>query len=100
MLRERLSVTERRMRILEYIMIKKWTTRYELSREFCVSVYTIGRVIIDLSRIAPIYTMQGKGGGVCILPNYKNHRIFLNEKEEKLLYRLIELVNEWYNNKS
>jgi len=91
---DKLSVTERRLKILEYLIINKKTTRYDLSREFCVSVYTIGRDVIYLSTIAPIYTLQGNGGGICILPEYNNHRIFLSETEEDFLYSLIEFVNE------
>lgn len=91
---DKLSVTERRLKVLEYLVINKQTTRYELSREFGVSVYTIGRDIIYLSSIAPVYTLQGNGGGICILPDYKGYRIFLNDVEEKLLYKLMGFVDE------
>ena len=89
---DKLSVTERRLKILEYLIIKKQTTRYELSREFNVSVYTIGRDVIYLSSIAPVYTLQGNGGGICILPQYSGYKIYLTDEEEKCLERVMNIV--------
>lgn len=91
---DKLSVTERRLKVLEYLVTNKQSTRYELSREFGVSVYTIGRDIIYLSSIAPVYTLQGNGGGVHILPNYKGYRIYLSCEEESLLCKLAEVADE------
>ncbi|MDO5397243.1 MAG: hypothetical protein Q4G33_04870 [bacterium] len=40
-MQDKLSVSERRTRILEYLALKKQTTRIELSLEFNVSICTI-----------------------------------------------------------
>ena len=58
-MKDKLSVSERRARILDYLTLKKQTTRPELAVEFDVSVDTIDRDIVYLSNIAPIYTKQG-----------------------------------------
>ena len=91
---DKLCVTERRTRMLEYLVLKKRSTRTELSMQFSVSLDTIDRDIIYLSGIAPIYTKQGNCGGVYILPEYKSYKCYLTDAEEKCLYRLIKIANK------
>ncbi len=55
---EGLCASERRMSILEYLVIKKQSTRKELAVKFSVSLNTISRDIEYLSRCAPIYTTE------------------------------------------
>ena len=70
---DRLCVSERRIKILEYLIFNKKTTRKELSEMFGVCVNTIVNDIDFISSIAPIYTKQGNGGGIYILLElYKN----------------------------
>ena len=90
---DKLPVLERRIKILWYITLKKETTRYELSREFNVSVYTIGRDIIYLSSIAPIYTKQGNGGGIYILPEFRSYKNYLTDTDENFLYEMMLKVS-------
>ena len=71
-MRSDLSFTDRREQILSYLAVRKKTTRFELAAEFCVSLDTIDRDITYLSGIAPIYTKQGNGGGIYILPEYRS----------------------------
>ena len=92
-MKDKLSVSERRSRILEYIVLKKQTTRSELSMEFGVSLDTIDRDIVYLSGIAPVYTKQGNQGGVYILPEYRSYKQYLTRKEEKCLYSLMNRAN-------
>jgi len=89
----KLSTLERRFEILGYITVKKFSTRYELARESDVSEYTIGRDITYLSSIAPIYTKQGNGGGMYILPEYRSYKNYLTDSEENFLYDLIQKVD-------
>ena len=91
---DKLCVSERRTRIVEFLSQVKSTTRIELATRFEVSVETINRDIMYISKIAPIYTKQGNGGGVYILPEYKSYKNYLTETEEKLLCCLIEKVSK------
>ena len=55
-MRDKLCVSERRTKILEFLVKKKQSTRCELATEFNVSTDTIDRDIVYLSGIAPVYT--------------------------------------------
>ena len=92
-MRSSLNFIERREQILTYISVKKRTTRAELASEFCVSVDTIDRDLTHLSSIAPIYTKQGNGGGIYILPEYRSYKNYLTDSEENFLYDLIQKVD-------
>ena len=89
---DKLCVSERRIRILEYLMLNKQTTRKELSEMFGVCVNTIVNDIEFISSIAPIYTKQGNGGGIYILPEYRSYKNYLSEAEETFLYNLMQRV--------
>ena len=92
-MRDKLRVSERRTRILEYLILNKQTTRKELSEMFGVCVNTIVNDIEIISSIAPIYTKQGNGGGVYILPEYRSYKNYLTDSEENFLYDLIQRVD-------
>ena len=77
-MRDKLCVSERRARMLDFLVKRKESTRFELALEFGVSISTIHRDIIYLSGIAPVYTKQGN---------------YLTEAEENCLYALIENSN-------
>ena len=90
---DKLCVSERRIKILQILLLNKKTTRQELSDEFQVSINTIVRDIEFISRIAPIYTKQGNGGGIYILPEYRSYKNYLTDAEENFLYSLMPLVS-------
>ena len=89
-MRDKLSVSERRTKILEYLALKRKSTRIELSLKFNVSICTIAKDIIYLSSVAPIYTKQGNQGGVYILPEYRSYKNYLTDAEEECLYNLMK----------
>ena len=89
---DKLCVSERRSKILEFLTLTKHTTRIELAEEFGVSLDTIDRDVLYLSSIAPIYTKQGNGGGIYILPEYRSYKNYLSEAEETFLYNLMQRV--------
>ena len=92
-MRDKLCVSERRARMLDFIVKRKESTRFELASEFGVSISTIHRDIIYLSGIAPVYTKQGNQGGIYILPEFRSYKNYLTEAEENCLYTLIENSN-------
>lgn len=69
--------------IIYYLLEKKESTGKELAGRFEVSVRTIYRDIETLSSAGiPIYTNQGKGGGIVILDNFVLNKSVLSEKEQ------------------
>ncbi|MFT8348829.1 helix-turn-helix transcriptional regulator [Clostridium saccharoperbutylacetonicum] len=69
--------------IVYYLLEKKETTGKELANRFEVSVRTIYRDIETLSTAGiPIYTNQGKGGGIVILDNFILNKSVLSEKDQ------------------
>ena len=90
---DKLCISERRARIIDYLIVNKQSTYIELAAEFNVTVGTIGRDIEYLSTVAPIYTKQGNHGGVYILPEYRSHRYYLSDSEEVCLCRLMKTAS-------
>lgn len=78
-----------------YILLSKNSiTAKELSKRFEVSVRTIYRDIDTLSSVGiPIYTSQGKGGGIFLLDNYVLDKSILSENEQnEILFALQSLT--------
>ena len=90
---DKLCVSERRIKILQILLLNKKATRQELSEEFQVSINTIVRDIEFISRIAPIYTKQGNGGGIYILPEFRSYKNYLTNTEENFLYEMMLKVS-------
>ena len=90
---EKLNTVERRTRILEFLRLHKHATRKELSERFGVCVNTIVNDLYAINGIAPIYTKQGNGGGIYILPEYRSYKNYLTDAEENFLYSLMPLVS-------
>ena len=69
--------------ILYYLLNKKYVTATELAERFEVSVRTIYRDIDTISSSGiPIYTEQGRTGGISLLPNFVMDKSILSEKEQ------------------
>lgn len=69
--------------IVYYLLEKKESTGRELAERLGVSIRTIYRDIDTLSGAGiPIYTNQGKGGGIFILENFILNKSVLSEKEQ------------------
>ncbi len=58
-----------------FLMQKEKTTCKEISDRFECSIRTAHRKVEKLSLVVPIVTIQGFGGGVFILPEYKKEFI-------------------------
>jgi predicted DNA-binding transcriptional regulator YafY len=76
-----------------YILMNKTTTAKELAERFEVSVRTIYRDIETLSSSnIPIYTSQGRGGGIALLDGYILSKSILSEREQtEILFALQSL---------
>ena len=70
--------------IVYLLMNKKHVTAQELAAHFEVSRRTILRDIDTLTTAGiPIYTTQGKGGGIFIQDNFVLNKAFISENEQK-----------------
>ena len=79
-----------------YILLSKQsTTSKELAERFGVSQRTIYRDIDTLSLAGiPVYTEQGKGGGISLLPDFVLNKSILSEQEQnEILSALQSLTN-------
>ncbi len=83
------SALDRRQAILELLSDRRQTTLDSLALEFGVSKMTIRRDIETLSCSAPIYTLQGNGGGIRVADGYYIGRRYLRSDQEALLQELL-----------
>ena len=83
------TANERRQRILEILSDRRETTRKALATELCVSTRTIERDIVELTCSAPIFTVQGGGGGIRVADGWYISRRYLHREQEELLRRLM-----------
>ena len=90
----------RLFRILYYILEKEKVTANELADKFEVSVRTIYRDIDSISSVGvPIFTTQGKGGGIKIDNEYiLNKSLFYENEKEQIIAALqgLEKTNKVY----
>jgi len=80
---------ERRAEILEVLSRNKYSTIKILSERFNVSTTTIKRDIEILSMDYPIYTTQGKNGGIFVDSDWKFEKKYLNNNQMKVLNKFI-----------
>ena len=83
------STAERRQQIIEYLNGNRSTTLEELTVLFQVSKRTIRYDLEILSCSYPLYTVQGKGGGIRVADGWYLSRSYLSDKQEALLRDLM-----------
>lgn len=91
---------DRLFEIIYILLEKENVTAKELAEHFGVSVRTIYRDIDVLSRSnIPIYTNQGKGGGINLLDNFVLDKSLISEDEQnQILFALQSLEKLNVNN--
>ena len=87
--------TNRMFEIIYILLNKKSVTAKELAERFGVSTRTIYRDVDTISLAGiPIYTEQGKGGGISLLPEFVLNKSVLSEQEQnEILLALQGLSN-------
>ena len=83
------NANERRQLILEALSERRQETVQNLAAEFGVSVRTIKYDIEILTSSAPIYTVQGNGGGIRVADGWYISRRYLHDDQEALLRELL-----------
>lgn len=81
----------RLFQMVYYLMDKGNTTAPELAEKFEVSIRTIYRDIDILSSAGiPVYTTQGKGGGIFLPENFILNRSLISEEEQNQLLAALQ----------
>lgn len=83
-----MTANERRMALLEVLCLRRHDTRENLAFEFGVSKRTIEYDVQILSANYPIYSVQGKGGGIYVMEGFQLHKKYLTDKQSKYLEEL------------
>ena len=75
--------SKRQFEIIYILMNRKLVTAKELAEHFGISQRTVYRDI-DVLGLAgiPVYTEKGKGGGICLLPEFVLNKSLLDEQEQ------------------
>lgn len=89
----RVTANERRRAILETLCRRRRDTRENLAFEFGVSVRTIEYDVQRLSQSYPIYTEQGRAGGIYVMKGYRLDGRYLSADEQAFLERLAEALS-------
>lgn len=81
----------RLFQMVYYLMDKGSTTAPELAEKFEVSIRTIYRDIDILSAAGiPVYTTQGKGGGIFLPENFILNRSLISEEEQQQILTALQ----------
>lgn len=83
-----MTANERRMALLEVLCLRRHDTRENLAFEFGVSKRTIEYDVQILSANYPIFSVQGKGGGIYIMEGYRLNKRYLTDKQSEVLQEL------------
>ena len=82
--------SERRDELKRILFLRKYDTINNLAKELSVSTRTIRRDLVSLSLSEAIYTVPGRyTGGVYVLENFNPNYKRFNEKEIKVLTKVI-----------
>jgi len=89
------EIAENRYFKMIYLLLEKGRmTAPQLAKHFEVSVRTIYRDIDILSSAGiPIYTTQGKGGGIYIQDNFVLNKSMLSEQEQRQILMALHSIN-------
>ena len=79
---------ERRQAIIDILCQNGHETMKNLASEFGVSIRTICYDIEMLSLTYPLFTLQGRCGGVYLMEEYRLRRKYLMPQQQELLERL------------
>lgn len=84
-----ITANERRQLILEELNDRRSASARDLAEEFGVTERTIRTDIEILGCSAPIYTVQGNGGGIRVADGWYLSRRYLHDDQEALLRQLL-----------
>ena len=83
------ATNERRQAMIEFISVNRKTSLHELMTVFGISQKTVQRDLEILSCSYPVYTVQGKGGGIRVADGWYLSRSYLSDTQEAFLRDLM-----------
>lgn len=87
-----MTARERRKAMLEVLCLRGHDTRANLAFEFGVSKRTVEYDVQILSLEFPIYTQQGKGGGIYVSKGFRLIQQCLTCKQTQLLRKVADTL--------
>lgn len=91
---EKISLYERRRRLIAALYERQNDTVGNLAFEFSVNSHTIRNDIRVLELEYPIYTKMGAGGGVFILDSSRLQQRWLTVRQRKLLMDVCNILDD------
>ena len=85
-----MTTADRRMEIINILVVSGHITAGELAQEFGVTRRTIHNDIVALSYGYPIYMKQGADGGIFIMDSYKPYNNTLTSYEQEKLKKMYD----------
>ncbi len=89
-----MEMSERRVKIMEFLELGRSTTMKVLAAMFDVTVRTIRSDIADLTAKYPLKTVRGRNGGVKLADRYHLRRGTMSHRHQVMLLNHILEVNE------
>ncbi|MDR1045223.1 MAG: YafY family transcriptional regulator [Candidatus Adiutrix sp.] len=81
--------------LVNFLLVNGTATAGELAKRFEVSERTILRDIDTLSAAKiPVYTMQGKGGGIALLDSYVLNKTAISDEEQNQILFALQSLSE------
>lgn len=90
-----MTPSERRIQIMTTLCRNRNMTIGNLAKLFEVGERTIRRDIEVLSLMYPIYTQNGRGGGVYVMDNYSIDRMYMSEEEIAVLKKVVNMPDSF-----
>lgn len=87
-----MTVSERRLAIIETLALRKKETCENLAFELGVSIRTIYYDIDALTPYYPIQVQRGKGGGVYVDKEFKIDRRYLTDEQSYTLEEILPIL--------
>lgn len=86
-------MNERQQKIIQILSLRRYEKIDNLAFELNVARRTIERDLYNLSFDYPIYTIQGRNGGVEVMKEAKLNGFRLNQAETELLQKILLSLN-------
>ena len=88
-----LNTTERRLKLIEILSIRRYEKTVNLAFELGVSTKTIQRDLLEINELIPIRCKAGRyDGGIYVLESFSMCQIFLKREEIHLLIKIKEYI--------
>lgn len=93
-----MTTTERRLKLIEVLALRRYDTMGNLAFEFGVSTRTIQRDLLEINDTIPIECKPGRyDGGIYVMEGFSAQRSYMNDQEIQLLKKLREFAVEYQN---